>query len=167
MTSSDSFFFSEIINAKPHLLSKIIIKTIRMSPVALRIISSLKIQSLESFITYCLLHRNVQNLHVLTRVRLQTRKYGQQFREWEMINFFKVIAFKGTNPGRFLKGFDLIILPYLLYVFGQTGLNKQCRSRSDAAKRGVWSRSTLFATHPAILRTFTGSKMDLLRRSIR
>ena len=30
-------------------------------------------------------------------------------------------------------GFDLIKLSYLLYVFGQEGLSKQCRSRSDAA----------------------------------
>ena len=66
---------------------------------------------------------------------------------------------------RSAEGCDLIILPYLLYVFGQTVLSKQCRPRSDAAERGVWSGSTLFATHPAILHTFTGSKMDLLKRS--
>ena len=68
---------------------------------------------------------------------------------------------------RISEGLDLIILPYLLYVFGQTSLGKQCRPRSDAAERGVWSRSTLIATHPAILHTFTGSKMDLLKRRIR
>ena len=56
------------------------------------------------------------------------------------------------------EGFDLMILPYLLYVFGQTGLCKQCRSRSDAAERDVWSGSLLFATHPAILHTLNGSK---------
>ena len=39
-------------------------------------------------------------------------------------------------------------LLYLLYVFRQTCLRKQCRSRSDAAVRGVWSGSALFATHP-------------------
>ena len=27
------------------------------------------------------------------------------------------------------QGFDLIILPYILYVFGQTGLSKQYRPR--------------------------------------
>ena len=43
----------------------------------------------------------------------------------------------GADPGGFLSGFDLIILPYLLYVFGQTGLTKQWRPRSDAAKHGV------------------------------
>ena len=58
--------------------------------------------------------------------------------------------------------FDLIKLPYLLYVLGQAGLIKQCRPRSDAATRGVRSGSTLFATHTAILHTFAGSKMDLL-----
>ena len=30
-------------------------------------------------------------------------------------------------------------------------LSKQCRNRSDAAERGVWSVSTLFAAHPALL----------------
>ena len=43
-----------------------------------------------------------------------------------------------------------ILLPYLPYVFGQTGLSKQFRPRWDAAERGVSSGSTLFATHPAI-----------------
>ena len=51
----------------------------------------------------------------------------------------------------------------VLYIFGQTGLSKQCRPRSDAAKRGVWSGSTLLATHPAILYTFTGSKLTCWR----
>ena len=32
------------------------------------------------------------------------------------------------------------------------GISKQCRPRSDAAKRRVWSGSTLFATHPAEFR---------------
>ena len=34
--------------------------------------------------------------------------------------------FRGADPGGFLRGFDIIefILPYLLYVFGQTDLNK-------------------------------------------
>ena len=43
----------------------------------------------------------------------------------------------------------------------QTGQSKQCRPWSDAALRGVWSGSTLFATHRAmVLNTRTGSKMD-------
>ena len=63
-------------------------------------------------------------------------------------------------------GFYLIILPYFLYVFGQTGLNKQCRPRSNSAERGVWSGSTLFASHPAIVHTFTDSKIHLLESSI-
>ena len=73
----------------------------------------------------------------------------------------------GVDPGRILRRFDLNIVPYLLCVFGQTGMSKRCRSRSDAAERGVWSGSTLFATHPAILHTFLGSEMDLLTRSTR
>ena len=46
---------------------------------------------------------------------------------------------------------DLIKLPYLLYVFGLTGLIKQCTPRSESVAS-------------AILRTFTCSKMDLLKR---
>ena len=33
--------------------------------------------------------------------------------------------------------------------------SKQCRPRSDAAERGVWSGSTLFAIHPTISRRYT------------
>ena len=43
-------------------------------------------------------------------------------------------------------------IPYLPYVFGQTGLSKQYRPRWDAAERGVSSGSTLFPTHPATFR---------------
>ena len=71
-----------------------------------------------------------------------------------------------ADPGRFMRGLDLIKFPYFLYVFGQTGLSKQCWPRSDAAERGVWSGSTLFATHPTILHTFAGRKIDLLKRNI-
>ena len=46
--------------------------------------------------------------------------------------------------------FRLIKLPYFLYVFGKTGLRKQCRPRSDAAD----------ATQSAILYTIIGCKMD-------
>ena len=53
-------------------------------------------------------------------------------------------------------GLDLIKLAYLFYVFGKTMLGKQCRPRSDAAKRGVSLGSTQFATRSAILYTFTG-----------
>ena len=45
-----------------------------------------------------------------------------------------------------------LYIPYLLYVFGQTGLSTQCRHRWDAAECGISSGSTLFATHPAIFR---------------
>ena len=65
---------------------------------------------------------------------------------------------------RVSKGLDFFKLPYVLYVFIQTSLSKQCRPRSNAAEHGVWSHSTLFTTQPAILHTFTGSNMD---RSIR
>ena len=64
----------------------------------------------------------------------------------------------GTDLGLFLRGFDLIKLLFLLYVFGKTDVSKQCRPWSDAAECGVWSGSTLFATHPAILHIFIVSK---------
>ena len=49
-----------------------------------------------------------------------------------------------------------------------TQTNKQCRPRSEAAQRGIWSAgSTLFPIHPTILHTFPSSKTDLLKRSIR
>ena len=55
-----------------------------------------------------------------------------------------------------------------MYSDRQTDRPEQTvKTRSDAAKRGVWSRSTLFATHLAILHTFTGGKMDLLKGSLR
>ena len=37
--------------------------------------------------------------------------------------------------------------------------SKQCRPRSDAAERGVWSGSTLFATQ-SVLNILTGRKMN-------
>ena len=63
-------------------------------------------------------------------------------------------------------GVDLIQLLFLLYIFEKTGLSNQCWPRSNAAERGVWSGSTLFATHPAVLQKQSVSKMDLLKRSI-
>ena len=41
-------------------------------------------------------------------------------------------------------------IPYFVKVFGQTYMRKQCRPRSDAAERGVWSGSQLFAIHEAV-----------------
>ena len=61
-----------------------------------------------------------------------------------------------------------MILPYLLYVFGQTGLSNSVDS--DQTPRNAASDQSLLClppTHLAILHTFTGSKMDLLKRSIR
>ena len=39
-----------------------------------------------------------------------------------------------------------------LQVLEQTGLSKQWRSRSDATFCGIWSGSTLFATHSTIIK---------------
>ena len=75
------------------------------------------------------------------------------------------LIWQGRIQNYFLRRFDLIILPYLPYVFGKTCLSKQCRPWSDAAECGVWSGSTLFATHPEILNTFISCKMDFLKRS--
>ena len=43
-------------------------------------------------------------------------------------------------------------------------MSKQCRPWSDAAERGVWSGSTLFATHPTILDTSSDSIMNLFKQ---
>ena len=51
-----------------------------------------------------------------------------------------------------------VLISYLPYIFGQTGLSKQCRSR-DAVSSG----STLFATHPAVFNTISGSKLYLFK----
>ena len=67
-----------------------------------------------------------------------------------------------------LRVFELIIVPYLLYVIGQIGLSKQCRPKSGAVERGVWSGSTLFATHTAEFHwnpfRWSGRELDSLQR---
>ena len=45
--------------------------------------------------------------------------------------------FRSGYHGCVLRGVEFIKLLYLFHVFGQTGLSKQCRPRSDAAERGV------------------------------
>ena len=51
---------------------------------------------------------------------------------------------------------------YTVYfdVFVQIGLSEQCITRSDAAKRGVWSGSTLFATLPMVFDIHVTSSSD-------
>ena len=55
------------------------------------------------------------------------------------------------------------VVAYLLKVFGQTILRKHCSPRSDAAKRGVYSWLTLFATYLAGIATSAASKLDLFK----
>ena len=65
-------------------------------------------------------------------------------RVWSVSSLFQETIFdpSGAVQDDFcLVGVDLIKLPLLLYVFGQTDLSRQCRLRSDAAERGVWSGS--------------------------
>ena len=50
--------------------------------------------------------------------------------------------------------------PYLSCF--RTDIGKQCRPRSDAAERGVWSGFTLFATHPTILDSKSGKLVQML-----
>ena len=60
------------------------------------------------------------------------------------------------DPRWFLRVFNLKKkIPYLLYLFGQTNLRKQCRLRSDAAWRGVWSG---FPCLPFIQQHYTHSQ---------
>ena len=47
------------------------------------------------------------------------------------------LDFSEVDPREFPRGVDLIILPYLLYICGETGLCKPCIPRSDATERGV------------------------------
>ena len=62
--------------------------------------------------------------------------------------FYGTLGINGLNEGTLVRGrFDHY---RLLTLSIRTNLNKQLRPRSDAAERGVWSESTLFATHPAI-----------------
>ena len=53
-------------------------------------------------------------------------------------------------------------LPYLSQVFGQTGINKQCRLRSDTTERGVGSEPTLLVIHPSVFLD-TCSTLDLFQ----
>ena len=63
--------------------------------------------------------------------------------------------------------FNLIKLPYLLYVCRQIDLSKPYRLGKDTTEHDVESGSTLFATHLTILHTFSCNKIDLLKRGIR
>ena len=55
------------------------------------------------------------------------------------------------------------LIPYLQYVFEQTGLSKQCWPRRDAKEWTISSGSSLFVTHPAILDTTLDSKLHLFK----
>ena len=58
----------------------------------------------------------------------------------------------GGEEGRGFKIAEVVELISLsnFMCFELTSLSKQLRPRSDAAKRGVWSGSKLFATQPAL-----------------
>ena len=70
---------------------------------------------------------------------------------------YKIMAdstYETSGGSRMISGevrFDQTSLPTLCI---RTVLSKQYKSRSDAAERGVWSGSTLFATYAAIFNTF-------------
>ena len=66
-----------------------------------------------------------------------------QYQSWIMA-FDVFCSFRRFLP-TFLKVHKW--LPYLLSIFEQTGLSKQYKLWLDAAAHGVWSESTLFATH--------------------
>ena len=80
-----------------------------------------------------------------------------------------IFDYTGEAPGRFLRGvqFNHITVLTLRIPLGQTGKSKQCRPRSDAAERGVWSGSTLFVTSQQFYTHSQAVKMDLLKRSRR
>ena len=72
---------------------------------------------------------------------------------WTCLKVNIYAQFQGGNSVNFVCSSLLkSALPYLPYVIGHTGLNKQYRPRWDAAERGISSGSTLFVTYPAMLR---------------
>ena len=74
-----------------------------------------------------------------------------------MDNEGRIRMISGVGEGEF----GLIKLPYLIYAFGQIDLNKQFRTRSDAAECGS-GLHRLPLIHN--LHTFIGSKLDLLKK---
>ena len=85
-------------------------------------------------------------IHILNDKQCRSRSVG--FFRSQLIWIYTVCKYR-VYPGS--AGQGLIILSYLLYIFGKTGLKKQCRPRSDTTHRAIWH-------------TFTGSKMDLLKK---
>ena len=67
-----------------------------------------------------------------------------------------VIGALGVN----YKQNKLLYLPYR--VFGNK-TEQTVKTRSDATEHGIWSGSTLSATHSPFSDTFIGSKMDLFK----
>ena len=59
-----------------------------------------------------------------------------------------MIAYRSKNLGQCLRycfARQNAVLTHLSLFSHKWDIGKQCRPRSDAAKRGVWSGSTLFA----------------------
>ena len=132
----------------------------------------------ESFSSDAYMVKCILNVHVMMKIENTFFYFSKKKkkRPWHIHMFSTLKHFKttadnilsvGVDPGGFLRGFDLIIFLYLFYVLWQTGLSKQCRPRSDAKECGIWSGSILFTTHPTVVHTFTGNKMDFLWRNIR
>ena len=96
-------------------------------------------------------------------------QFGRRLEEagWDRLFRCKLVNSFRVGSRMISEGFDLIKLAYLFYVFVQTNLSKRYRPRSDAAKSGVWSGSTLFATHPAILYIHRLKNGGSLKRLIR
>ena len=63
------------------------------------------------------------------------------------------------------KGFRFDRITVLTICIRKDRSKQTSKPRADTAERGIWSGSTLFATHPAILHSFilVGSKMDFLK----
>ena len=54
-------------------------------------------------------------------------------------------------------------MPYLLYVFGQTGLSKPCRPNETPQNVAFHQGLHCFATHPTIFRHNSSSKLYLFK----
>ena len=98
-------------------------------------------------------------LHCVLRHYHIYRKYWNTFTQGRTQEDFWGGGAGGGGGGSIFKHITILTLRVPTDWPEQTLLTQ---IKLDAAERGIWS-----ATHPAILHTFTGSKMDSLKRSFR
>ena len=85
----------------------------------------------------------------------------QGLKELDM-RFSKLSEYSHPTPGGNIDCFMWNAEQKTYYIYSDS-LSKQCRPWSDAAFCGIWSGSTLFAIHQAVLDLSIISKMDLFK----